>query len=63
MQKNKMMHIAFIGRLETEKGIEIVFEAIKRSLFEERNIIWHICGSGSYLAKLKSIDNPSVLVY
>lgn len=58
-----MMHIAFIGRLETEKGIEIVLEAIKRSIFEKRNIIWHICGNGSYLAQLRSIDNPSVLVY
>lgn len=45
MQKNKGIHIAYIGRLESEKGIDILIECIERSISEERNIIWHICGT------------------
>jgi glycosyltransferase involved in cell wall biosynthesis len=30
MQKNKGLHITYIGRLEKEKGIEIVIACIKK---------------------------------
>jgi glycosyltransferase involved in cell wall biosynthesis len=43
MQKNKEIHITYIGRLEKEKGIEIVIDSIKRGIIEKRNITWHIC--------------------
>ncbi|NRH20494.1 glycosyltransferase [Candidatus Gracilibacteria bacterium] len=63
MQKNKELHITYIGRLEKEKGIDILIECIDRSILEERNIIWHICGTGSYLQKFKSYNKPYILLY
>lgn len=63
MQKNKGIHIAYIGRLESEKGIDILIECIERSISEERNIIWHICGTWSFLRKLKAYNKPYITVY
>ncbi len=63
MQKNKQIHIAYIGRLEKEKGIEMVIDSIKRSILEERNIFWHICGDGSYLEIFQGIQHPNMKVY
>lgn len=48
MLKNKSLHITFIGRLEKEKGIEIIINCIRRARREDRHIIWHICWEGSY---------------
>lgn len=56
MQKNKELHITFIGRLEKEKGIEILIACIKKSIVEDRNIVWHICGIGSYQSELEKLN-------
>lgn len=63
MQKNKEIHIAYIGRLEVEKGIDILIECIDQSITEERNIIWHICGTGSFLKKIEAYNRPYIMVY
>lgn len=63
MLKNKEVHIAYIGRLEIEKGVDILLECIECSLSENKNIVWHICGTGSYLKKLKSFNKSSIVVY
>ena len=63
MQKNKELHITYIGRLEQEKGIDILIDCIERSILEERNIIWHICGTGSFLKKLQSYNRPYIHIY
>ena len=63
MHKNKEIHITYIGRLEKEKGIEIVISCIKRAIIEERKIIWHICGKGSYMETLQNIKHSHLKVY
>ncbi len=57
MQKNKELHITFIGRLEKEKGIEILIACIQESIIQKRNIVWHICGSGSYQSELEKLNS------
>ncbi len=57
MQKNKGLHITYIGRLEKEKGIEIVIACIKKWITENRNIVWHICGTGMYQSELEKLSN------
>ncbi|MBX9809819.1 glycosyltransferase [Candidatus Gracilibacteria bacterium] len=63
MLTNKKLYITYVGRLEKEKGIEIVLSCIKKSLEENRNIIWNICGDGSYKKQFDSIDHPNVIVH
>jgi hypothetical protein len=63
MQKNKEIHIAYIGRLEKEKGIEVVINCIKRAIVEKRKIIWHICGKWAYLEDLQNIKHSHLKVY
>ena len=63
MPKTKTIHITYIGRLEKEKGIEIVIDAIKRGINEKRNIIWHVCWDGSYLKKIQEINNENIQIY
>ncbi len=63
MQKNKEIHIAYIGRLEKEKGIEVVIKCLKRAIVEERKIIWHICGEGSYMEDFQNIQHSHLKVY
>lgn len=63
MLKNNTIHITYIWRLEKEKGIEIIIACIKRSLLEKKNIIWHICGNGSYMEDLVRIADPSLILH
>lgn len=56
MLKNKPIHITYIGRLETEKGIELVIDCIERWIWEEINIVWHICWDGSYRHRLQELE-------
>jgi hypothetical protein len=56
MPKNKPIHITYIGRLETEKGIELTIDCIERWMQEERNIVWHICGNGSFFYKFQELE-------
>ena len=44
MPKNKPIHITYIGRLEKEKGIELIIDCIKNGRETNQNIVWHICG-------------------
>jgi glycosyltransferase involved in cell wall biosynthesis len=42
--KNNTIHITYIGRLETEKGIAVVIDCIKETLkIQEPRIVWHVC--------------------
>ncbi len=63
MQKNKELHITYIGRLEKEKGIEIVIDCIKKSIFDKKNIIWHICWDGSYCNVVWALASNTVNIY
>jgi hypothetical protein len=63
MQKIKAIHITYIGRLEKEKGIEIVIDSIKRWIAEKREIVWHICWDGSYRNKIQSINSKNIQIY
>ena len=55
MPKNKPIHITYIGRLEKEKGIELIIDCIKNERETKRNIIWNICGDGSYIDELREL--------
>lgn len=61
MSKDKELHITYIGRLEKEKGIEIVIACIKKWLLEKKNIIWHICGNGTYQSELEILSHDVLL--
>lgn len=63
MQKIKSIHIAYIGRLEKEKWIEIIIDSIKRWINEKRDIIWHICWDGTYLSKIRKLNSKNVQTY
>ena len=63
MSKNRELHIAYIGRLEREKGIDYLIEAIERATRSERNIVWHICGDGSYGQILQQLASPQVVLH
>ena len=56
MSKNNTLHIVYIWRLEQEKGIEILIECIQRSQQLSKNIIWHICGDGSYMSRIQELE-------
>lgn len=56
MLKNKPIHITYIGRLEKEKGIELIIDCIKNGRKTEKNIIWNICGDWSYIDKIRDLQ-------
>ena len=63
MLTNKKIYITYIGRLEKEKGIEIVLSCINKSLQENRNIVWNICWEGSYKKEFETINNANVIIH
>lgn len=56
------LHIGYIGRLEYEKGIDIVIEAIQCTR-DRKDIIWHICGDGLYSEQVRPLAGDRVYVY
>lgn len=56
MSKNKPIHITYIGRLEKEKGIDIVLDCIEKGREMSRDIIWHICWDGSYVQRFQQLE-------
>ncbi|MFT3932611.1 MAG: glycosyltransferase family 4 protein [Chitinophagaceae bacterium] len=60
------INIAFCGRFELQKGIDVFIERIKemKTLFNDK-FLFHIIGSGTYYNELKllSENNPNVLLY
>ncbi len=58
--KNNTIHITYIGRLETEKGITVIIDCIKETLkIQDPHIVWHVCGEGSYLRELQELAKRS----
>lgn len=56
MLENKPIHITYIWRLVSEKGIDIVLACIRRWISEKRNIIWHICWDGEKIDEFRKIE-------
>ncbi|MBP9779813.1 glycosyltransferase [Candidatus Gracilibacteria bacterium] len=66
---HKYIHVGFIGRLEAEKGADILLQVIERvsQKIELRNrIIFHVIGAGSFqdeYLKLKKYGNIHMHIY
>lgn len=56
------MHIGYIGRLDYEKGADIVLDCI-RATFNSHNITWHIYWDGDYMSDFFSIGQSKEWVY
>ena len=66
MPKNKTIHITYIWRLEEEKGIELIIDCIKNGRETKQNIVWHICGDGSYMGdflELEKYEKSDIRIY
>ncbi len=66
MPKNKPIHITYIGRLEKEKGIELIIDCIKNGRETNQNIVWHICGDWSYMnlfRELEKYEKSDIRIY
>lgn len=59
---NRVLNIAFVGRLEQEKGVKILIAAIQRWSLN-RDITWHICWVGSYGAILDELWLNNIRLY
>lgn len=56
-------HIAFVGRLETEKGIDIAQEIIEASENRADAFVYHIFGEGSYFSYFSNFSENRVKLY
>ena len=63
MLNNTTLHIGYIGRLEKEKWIEIIKEAILQTRDQNYDIVWHICWDGSYYPDLLTLSSERVHIH
>ena len=52
---NKQLHICTVGRLENEKGQDIIPYVINNLKIKKIQVFWHLIGSGSMEANIKTI--------
>ena len=53
-RKGKEIRILFVGRLDEEKGIQIILDASKK--FKKSNVKFYFAGKGEYAEKIKSLE-------
>lgn len=66
MQKNKSIHITYIWRLVPEKWVWFIIDCIEKWREIGKNIVWHICGDGSYMEKFRELekyDKSDICIY
>lgn len=52
--QNKAFHIVTVGRMTSEKGVDIALEACRKLVEDGRNVCWHWVGGGNQEARFSA---------
>ncbi len=63
MKNNSPKHIFFIGRLEKEKGVDIVINCIKEAIKTHKNLVFHIFWEWSYISNFADFPEDCVEIH